>query len=314
MFEQTFKNFTINFNSVSERFTVSSGDIVTGQLGFDLTKDTSINSITIKIVGQVNVHWSSGSSKNRRHYSAKVEYFKLKSNLLQNGAVSSAAAKLRPGRYAYPFTCHIPHGDFPSSFKGAFGEIKYTFKVSISRSWHLDKDFATDLDFVNRINMNQPDLWSPMSGANSKTLCCLWCASGPITMDARLEKKAFAPGEVVKIFCEFGNASSRVVTPTVKLQQKQSFFTHNRVSSRLHFRTLASETGQPLNPHGSAVHTMLMLTIPADASPTISNCSVLVVDYVIELSLRMTASSNLVVIFPIILYEPPMMTLPPPYS
>lgn len=37
-------------------------------------------------------------------------------------------------------------------------------------------------------------LQCPLSGSNSTTLCCLWCASGPITLTATAEKKAFSPG------------------------------------------------------------------------------------------------------------------------
>ena len=39
-------------------------------------------------------------------------------------------------------------------------------------------------------------LQAPLSGSNNMTLCCLWCASGPITMTASTEKKAFVPGTV----------------------------------------------------------------------------------------------------------------------
>lgn len=39
-------------------------------------------------------------------------------------------------------------------------------------------------------------LQAPLSGSNNMTLCCLWCASGPITLTARTEKKAFVPGTV----------------------------------------------------------------------------------------------------------------------
>lgn len=39
-------------------------------------------------------------------------------------------------------------------------------------------------------------LQAPLSGTNNMTLCCMWCASGPITVTASAEKKAFVPGTV----------------------------------------------------------------------------------------------------------------------
>lgn len=157
------------------------------------------------------------------------------------------------------------HRDFPSTFRGIHGNITYTLTVTISRPWHLSKSYVTELMFMSRVNLNDPQLWvcdprffepevwflppdtlcphmrtcmhkqfgseenvtvikqiwlyvhhhsyillmfyfmcicimfhfvsqCPLSGSNFTTLCCLWCASGPITLTATAEKKAFAPG------------------------------------------------------------------------------------------------------------------------
>lgn len=80
------------------------------------------------------------------------------------------------------------------------------------------------------------------------------------------------------------NSSSRTVTPRVKLLQKQNFYTHNKVSKRLVSHTMASMTGHPISPHTSEVHTELLLTIPSPIPYSISNCSILEVQYVIEVS------------------------------
>lgn len=149
MFQQTIKNFNINFNVANERATFSSGDLITGQISFDLTTKSKITSITMQLRGKANVHWSTGGGgggrrrrRQRRHYSAKVDFFNLKSDILPENhgmrpvrpfaylsglrtnspcrgeshsvcvplAATGEAAKLQPGTYVYPFTCHIPHG------------------------------------------------------------------------------------------------------------------------------------------------------------------------------------------------------------
>lgn len=89
-------------------------------------------------------------------------------------------------------------------------------------------------------------------------------------------------GETLKIVCEISNASSRTVTPKMKLLQKQNFYTHNKVSRRLYSQTLASVNGHTISPHSSEVHTELLLTIPSSAPCSISNCSILEVQYVVE--------------------------------
>lgn len=86
----------------------------------------------------------------------------------------------------------------------------------------------------------------------------------------------------MKITCKFSNASSRTVTPKVKLQQKQSFYTHNKVNKCFHSKTLASLSGQPVGARASAIDTDICITIPNDAPPTIANCCLLEVEYTIE--------------------------------
>lgn len=78
------------------------------------------------------------------------------------------------------------------------------------------------------------------------------------------------------------NASSRTVTPKIKLLQKQNFYTHNKVSRRYFSQTMASMNGHPISPHSSEVHAELLLTIPSSVPYSISNCSILEVQYVLE--------------------------------
>lgn len=90
------------------------------------------------------------------------------------------------------------------------------------------------------------------------------------------------PGETIKIICDISNASSRTATPKVNLLQKQFYYTHNRVHKRMVPIKLASVTGQPVSAHTSDVQTQIKLTIPPTASVSISNCSILNVEYLIE--------------------------------
>ncbi|KAM3867556.1 arrestin domain-containing protein 3-like [Diretmus argenteus] len=291
MFQDTFKNFNIGLNALNERNTCSSGDLMTGQVTFELTKQTKISSLVLTLRGIAQVHWSTSSGggrrrrRHRRHYSAKLEYFKCKSQIMEGDSTTDGAVKLQPGTHVYPFTWQLPHGNFPSTFHGVHGKVVYTLTVGINRPWHMTKEYVTQLNFVHHIDANQPELLAPLTGSNSMTVCCLWCASGPITMTVRLERKAFVPGETVKIMCEFSNASSRRATPKASLSQKQMFYTAERVHKRMYVKKLVSETGQPVSPHSSDVYSEILLTIPSTPLFTISNCAILEVDYIIEVGI-----------------------------
>lgn len=317
MFKQPIKNFGINFNAMNERNTIYSGDLLTGHISFDLTTKTKITSITMTLGGKANVHWSTGGGgkrSRRRTVSAKQDYFKIESAILQENTAIGENAKLLPGTHVYPFTCQLPHGDFPPSFQGPNGRILYTLTVGINRPWHMSKDFVTELNYSNRIQTNQPELQAPLAGSNIMTLCCLWCASGPITLTASIEKKAFTPGETVKIVCKFSNGSSRTATPKVSLQQKQVYYTHNKVSKLMVMKKLVSTVGIPVSAHTSDMQAEIMLPIPPTASLTISNCALIEADYIIEMSLSVRASPDLTVLFPIILCDTSVNAEPQLYS
>ncbi|TNN35611.1 Arrestin domain-containing protein 3 [Liparis tanakae] len=315
MFQQTIKDFALNFNSLNENNSISQGDLMTGHISFLLTKATKIDSIAMALTGRADVHWSTGGGKkrSRKHYSAKLDFFNFKSVIMHaNNAVGGM--QLQPGRHVYPFTCQLPHGDFPSTFHGVYGHIVYSLTVSIHRCWRMAKNFVTELNFVNHINTNQPELQAPLSGSNTMSLCCLWCSSGPITMTVSVLKKAFVPGETVNVVCEFSNASSRTATPKVTLQQKQVVYATNKVNRRMFMKNLASVTGRPVGAHASRVHAGIALAIPATAPFSISNCSIIEVDYVIEVSLSTRLSPALTVLFPIIVCDAPVSAQPPLYS
>lgn len=316
MFQPAIKNFNINYNVGNVRSTFTSGDLVTGHFSFDLTKETKVTSITMQAIGKAKVHWSTGGGKNssRRHFKDKQEYFYLRSVILQGDGAVGGSLNLQPGTHVYPFTCQLPHGDFPSSFQGCHGKVEYTMSVSIHRPWHMSKEFQSEFLFASHFNINQPGLGAPLSGTNSKTLCCLFCASGPITFRASTEKKAFMPGETAKIICDFSNSSSRKATPKVKLKQRQMFYAHNRFYKRMIVETLSCVTGDIVRAYTSDVHTEIMLPIPSFAAFTISNCSIIEVDYMIEVSLSVRGTSDPKVLIPIILCGIPVSAQPPPYS
>lgn len=85
MLKHSIQNFGICFDKpvVDGKSTFSKGDMVTGHISFDLSKDTSITSIRMKLKGGANVSWSRGSKNNRRTFAARVDFFTLEGAILQ---------------------------------------------------------------------------------------------------------------------------------------------------------------------------------------------------------------------------------------
>ncbi|KAJ3583114.1 hypothetical protein NHX12_034447 [Muraenolepis orangiensis] len=312
MFGETIKNFHINFNARDDRNLYSCGDLITGKLSFDLTKKMTINSITLTLNGKAHVSWRRGTRKHRRVTTANVEYFNLK-NVIRVNAEDAVQSKLPPGTHVYPFACQIPQGDFPASFKGLRGRIVYSLLVVLDRPWHRTKEYITEFNMApSSYTTPNYELMAPLSGTISKTLCCLWCASGPISMNVRLARKAFLPGEDITIMCEFSNGSSRTATPKARLVQKQMFYSQSRGHSTMHTLDLDSKAGDLVDPHSSDVQSELTLTVPSDTPFTISNCAILEVSYLIEMRLSVKRKTVLTVLCPIVIYNPPQYNVASP--
>ncbi len=86
MFQPTIKNFKINFNALNQLSTFTRGDLMTGQISFELTKETKIASITMTVRGKAKVDWVSsegGRKKRGSPQNAKLDLLELKSVILQ---------------------------------------------------------------------------------------------------------------------------------------------------------------------------------------------------------------------------------------
>ncbi|XP_061116985.1 arrestin domain-containing protein 3-like isoform X5 [Conger conger] len=284
MFEGTIESFTITYDSLNERETLSCGDVIKGQISFKVSQQMNICAIMLAIKGEANVVWYNGYDKNRRTYNAREEYFNIKEVLLgeYNNGLGEGKIVLREGTHVYPFSIQLPQGNFPSSFKGLHGSVVYCLEAEIHRPWRMPKEFRSEFNFVNDIDANHPQLLVPQVASSSKELCCLCCTTGPVALGFQLEKKGYVPGETIKIIVEFENATSRTLIPSVALVQTQTFYTRFRTSKKHESRDLALVEGEHLTPHNSTVWESAMLQIPADTPTNLSRCRIMEVEYSLE--------------------------------
>ncbi|XP_035234367.1 arrestin domain-containing protein 3-like isoform X2 [Anguilla anguilla] len=194
MFEKPFKSFAIIYED--ERKTFSSGEFIKGQIRLELCEGIKLCAIMLALKGEAKVSWFKGYGENKRTYSAREEYFNIKEVLLgeDNNGVGEGNIVLQEGMHEYPFRVQLPQGNFPSSCKGFHGSVVYCLEVQIHRPWRMPK-FQSEFNFVSKVEVNHPQLLVPQSASSNKKLCCLCCASGPISIGVQLEKKSFAPGK-----------------------------------------------------------------------------------------------------------------------
>ncbi|KAK3538978.1 hypothetical protein QTP86_023583 [Hemibagrus guttatus] len=301
------KQLSIIYDSVNNSNTFTNGDVINGQVVLEVSKEVTIESLYIKCKGEAKVSWSERRNDRHYHYSAHERYFKLKQYFIQDpskkknedpgvilmgGEIYSNVVK--PGNHVYPFQFQLPHGNFPPSFKGCHGSIKYLLEVTVDRSWKMDLTEKKEIVFLPRLS--GINLMSPQSGAIDKKLKLF--TSGSTSVKATIDKMGYMQGEVIRVTSDIDNSSSRDLKLKYSLVQTQSFFAEGH-TNRSH-STIFKIVGDPI-PSGSKQTVSTNLTLPANLNLSITNCNIMKVEYIFKVYLDVPYASDPEIKLPLII-------------
>ena len=130
------------------------------------------------------------------------------------------------GVFRYPFTFSIPatikHLAIPSFYRGTFGHVAWVVSAELKKSKTLSLNAkASTLVPVHTLwDSNLAVFNQPASLEKNKTVCCLCCRSGPISVDLQVRRTSFGPGDSVPFRLSITNLSRRAVTCEINLVQK----------------------------------------------------------------------------------------------
>ncbi|XP_078598581.1 arrestin domain-containing protein 3-like isoform X1 [Branchiostoma floridae x Branchiostoma japonicum] len=284
------QEFSIVFNNNVDVF--QNGQWVCGQVVVNLNEGMKMRGVRLKFHGHAYVHWterhSTGSGKNRRtttrHYSASETYFQHKVTLFGKAEGQSGDNPTLPaGRHVFPFQYQLPQQGLPCSFEGAHGYVRYYIKGTIDKPWKFDHTVKRAFTVLDMYDLNEePTALTPMAGQKSKMLCCLCCASGPIELQVQTDRTAYCPGETVQMRGTVeNNANEEVTHVSAKLIQVVSF--HATSKSRSSSSTL-SKTECRGCAEGQSSQVEMSLTVPAIPPSSLRYCSIIDIDYALEIS------------------------------
>ncbi|XP_071483476.1 arrestin domain-containing protein 3-like [Diadema antillarum] len=223
------------------------GDIIHGQVRIVLSGEKGdIRGIKVVCKGKSYTHWSEsrGSGEHRRtiHYSWKIPYFKQEIILRGEGKNNKAASrmKLPMGDHRFPFQFQLPMQSMPPPFEGTVGYVRYYIKTTIDRPWKFDHKVHRFFSIWTVKDLNlMPNILNRPGAVSEKTVCCLCCESGPIRIEAYLDKSGYAPGESILITMNLNNQTGRdIISLKAALIQyaeykaKHGGSTHKRHSSK----------------------------------------------------------------------------------
>ncbi|XP_062874303.1 arrestin domain-containing protein 3-like [Trichomycterus rosablanca] len=303
----TIKELSLTYDAVNSSNTFSSGDVINGKVILEVSKEVKVDSLFIKCKGGANVHWSERHNDNTRNYSSHERYFKVKQYFIQDpskkgnedpGVVimggETYSNVIKPGNHVYPFSLQLPQGNFPASFNGNHGSVKYILEVTLDRSWKMDRTVKQEINFVPRFHGDGSILLNPQSGAVDKKMKLF--SSGSASFKATINKMGYMPGEVIKVSTSVDNSSSRDLKPKYSLDQTQTFCAEGHTK---HFsQNIFKVVGDPISSK-SNLTLNTDLTIPPNLNLTIANCGIIKVEYLFKVYLDVPYASDPEVLFPV---------------
>ena len=302
------KLFAINLSG--NNVVYFAGSNVEGSVSLELSEPKKTQGISIKLSGTAYVHWTerrtTGSGDDRRtetvHYSdTQIIFNDVFMQLWGSGRDSH---QLAAGRYEYPFKFQLPSNlVLPTSFESHGGYIRYSLLARIHRSWKFDHTTTRAITINEVVDINAPQLTVPLSSSNEKTLCCLCCASGPISLSVTIDRGGYCPGESIAISTEAENHSNRRIT-AVRASLKQTVTYYAIGKQKQESNVIQRIEGPGVNPDSSSNWNNELLPIPATV-PSINSCRVLSLSYTLIVTLDIPNAIDLHVIIPVVIGNVP---------
>ncbi|KAG9354341.1 hypothetical protein JZ751_001046, partial [Albula glossodonta] len=277
------KNISISYDPINEQNTFTNGDIISGRVILELSKDTEINSLSVKAKGKAEVHWTERHNDRTETYHAKEKYFTLEQFILQkrkeDGHKSmlvdqcgeTYSKEVPAGKHVYPFSFQIPQGNMPSSFKGVHGKVIYTLEAKLDRSMRFDSKAQAVIHFVSKADLNNPHI---MAGTQTKKMKLF--TSGNAAMNIKTDRMGYMQGEGITITADIENSSSRDLIPKFAIEQKIKFYARGK--SRIYPKKIIKEEAQAV-PASTRQTVTKVLKVPQDLPPSITNCNIIKMEY-----------------------------------
>uniref|UniRef100_UPI0037E991F2 arrestin domain-containing protein 2 isoform X3 n=1 Tax=Semicossyphus pulcher TaxID=241346 RepID=UPI0037E991F2 len=318
------KKFDIVFDSpdVDSPPVFSSGDVVSGRVVLDLSGESKVESLKLHAEGFAKVHWtesrSAGSSTAyTQNYSDEVEYLNRREVLLQAGEVTLPVLNsffllssdngemtvLPAGRHEYPFSFQLPEETLVTSFEGKHGSIRYWVKVKLHRPWATVKKIKKEFTVIEPIDINTPALLAPQAGTKDKMARAWYRNFGQVSVTAKIDRKGYTPGEVIPVFAEFDNSTSRSVVPKAYITQTQTFIARGTMKQKrsvvgtLCGDIVGARTRETW--HGRAIK------IPP-VGPSILQCRIIKVEYMLKVCVDVPGTSKLCLELPLVIGTIPL--------
>uniref|UniRef100_G3VZ30 Arrestin domain containing 2 n=1 Tax=Sarcophilus harrisii TaxID=9305 RepID=G3VZ30_SARHA len=209
----------------------------------------------------------------------------------------------RAGGAGEPPRCAAGPRTLVTSFEGKHGSVRYCVKAKLHRPWGTAKRARKEFTVIEPIDINTPALLAPQAGVKEKIARAWYCNRGPVSITAKIDRKGYTPGEVIPIFAEIDNGTSRPVVPKAAIIQTQTFVARGARKEKR--SVVASIVGEPVAAGKRELWQGRALKIPP-MGPSILQCRVLRVDYTLKVCVDIPGTSKLLLELPLVIGTIPL--------
>ncbi|XP_010119904.1 PREDICTED: arrestin domain-containing protein 2, partial [Chlamydotis macqueenii] len=209
---------------------------------------------------------------------------------------------LQAGRHEFPFTFQLPE-TLATSFEGKHGSVRYWVKAKLHRPWSTVKKVKKEFTVIEPIDINTPALLAPQAGAKEKLARAWYCNRGQVSVTAKIDRKGYTPGEVIPIFAEIDNCTSRAVVPKAAIIQTQTFIA--RGTKKQKKSVVTSIVGDSIAAGKREVWHGRALKIPP-VGPSILQCRIIQVEYSLKVCVDIPGTSKLLLELPLVIGTIPL--------
>uniref|UniRef100_UPI003AAA9CA2 arrestin domain-containing protein 2 isoform X3 n=1 Tax=Centroberyx gerrardi TaxID=166262 RepID=UPI003AAA9CA2 len=290
----------------------SSGDVVSGRVVLELGAESRVDSLKLHAEGFAKVHWtesrSAGSSTAyTQNYSDEVEYLNRREVLLQAGhfreGYNGEPTVLPAGRHEFPFSFQLPEETLVTSFEGKHGSIRYWVKVKLHRPWATVRKIKKEFTVIEPIDINTPALLAPQAGTKDKMARVWYRNFGQVSVTAKIDRKGYTPGEVIPVFAEFDNSTSRSVVPKAYITQTQTFIARGTMKQK--HSVVATLSGDVVGARRRETWHGRAIKIPP-VGPSILQCRIIKVEYMLRVCVDVPGTSKLCLELPLVMGTIPL--------
>ncbi|XP_061459948.1 arrestin domain-containing protein 1 isoform X2 [Rhineura floridana] len=254
------------------RVVYSPGEPLAGTVTVRLAGALQFRAIKVSCVGSCGV----SNKMNDTAWTVEEQYFNTTLSLADKGLLTA-------GEHTFPFQFLLP-ASVPTSFEGPFGKVLHQVKAVIEMS-RFSKDHKCNKIFyvLCPLNLNDIPEIEPNTTSITKKFSYKLVKTGNMVLTATTDLKGYVVGQVIQLRTDIENKSGRDTgTIVASLIQKVAYKSKRWIYD---LRTIAEVEGSAVKAWKHAEWKEQIL-VPALPQSILQGCSLIHIDYYIQVSLK----------------------------